>query len=293
MVLRMNVQMPRPAVETSTPARQWIAHLDLRFASNGHRTELRHCAHKGPLRVQRLFHPDGNKTAHCYLLHPPGGVVLGDELSINADVKSGNALLTSTSAARFYGTGSFEQPQRQTIRLSVDQGTLQWLPQETILFPGANAELTTHVEFGDSAALYFWDIVVLGLPACGERFDCGRLWQTLSCLRSGRPVLKERLSINAGDSTTQHEIGLGGRSTLGTLVTTHRLERAERERWLSRVATLDPVGEFSITEKSGLLIARYRGDDAQRCRAGFADLWKTTTKISAGLQVSEPRIWHT
>lgn len=52
----------------------WNARLkcDFHQASSG-RTQLARLSHEGPLRIQKLFHD--HDLAHCYLLHPPGGLV--------------------------------------------------------------------------------------------------------------------------------------------------------------------------------------------------------------------------
>lgn len=58
----------------------WRAELALTLAPRHGRTVMTECRHLGPLRIQRPFYPEG-AVPHLYLLHPPGGVVGGDELS--------------------------------------------------------------------------------------------------------------------------------------------------------------------------------------------------------------------
>ncbi|MEM6301216.1 MAG: urease accessory protein UreD [Pseudomonadota bacterium] len=293
MNVRANVDVQQSADQPSTGSRRWPASLKLSFANGEAGTELSKMEHRGPLRVQRLFHPPPGQCAHCYILHPPGGVVLGDELAIEAATVSGEALLTSTSAARFYGTGSFTEPQRQSVRLKAEGGVLQWLPQEAILFNGSNAKLDTSIEIGRGAHLVYWDVLVLGMPACGSSFDGGQVEQTLSVRSTNGMLLKERLALRSGDRLASGALGIAKASTVGTFVSNLPLDRSERERWLAEVKKLDSSGLFSITVKGELLIARYRGDDAFLCRQGFSILWQTAWCATFGEHPAEPRIWHT
>src|SRR4051812_8733917 len=58
----------------------WPARLDLSFARRGARTVVERVAHHGPLRIQRALYSPEDDACHVYLLHPPGGLVGGDEL---------------------------------------------------------------------------------------------------------------------------------------------------------------------------------------------------------------------
>jgi urease accessory protein len=64
----------------------WRAQLKLQFAARDGTTYLPVRHHHGPLLVQRVFHPEG-APCHAYLVHPPGGVVGGDELKLEVDVE--------------------------------------------------------------------------------------------------------------------------------------------------------------------------------------------------------------
>lgn len=292
MVCDMNSVLKTKSLETSTPLRHWSARLQLRFSQSGQKTELRHCEHYGPLRVQRLFYPDDSGKAHCYLLHPPGGVVLGDELNIDVAVSKGKALLTTPSAGRFYDTAQATERQHQRLKLRVDNGDLEWLPQETILFSGANADLRTQIELGEDARLVFWDVLVLGRPACNESFDRGGFTQSLDVVRQGELLFRDRLSVNANDRVLRSAQGLAGASTIGTMLLTDQLDRSARGAWLEQVNGEQSRGDFSITQRGPLTLARYLGDCAQRCRWGFALLWEAVLDVR-GESSNHPRIWHT
>jgi urease accessory protein len=281
-----------PLPEAPVP-RRWSAALELTFADAGGRTRLSQLRHQGPLRVQRLFHPDPDGTAHCYLLHPPGGVAAGDELFVDVAVESGSALLTTPSAGRFYRVGHYLEPQLQRVTLRcAENARLAWLPQETLLFSGANARLETVIELDKGAAFAFWDIVALGRPASGERFELGRCDQDIQLYRGGRLELSERLRLSAGDRLARSPLGLHGASTTGLCILLGEYAGARQRQWLTRVNGSAGYGPFSVTQRGDFVVARYLGEDAGQCRLGFAALWQQVVTMQ-GSRPSLPRIWHT
>ncbi len=78
--------------------RHWQARLDLTFSERAGRSVLSSLDFYGPLRVQNLFYPEkagpsGILPCHCYLLHPPGGLVSGDALSFRVNAGANTQLL--------------------------------------------------------------------------------------------------------------------------------------------------------------------------------------------------------
>jgi urease accessory protein len=116
----------------------WSAHLSLRYRrADGHAGVLAHAEHSGPLRVLKTLYPEGESICHHVLVHPPGGIVGGDELAIEVDVGPGaHALVTTPGATRFYRSAG--PAARQEATLSVAAGArLEWLPLEAIAYPAA------------------------------------------------------------------------------------------------------------------------------------------------------------
>jgi len=136
-------------------------------------------------------------------------------------------------------------------------------------------------------------VVVLGRPACGDSFVQGKLTQTLSIRRQGRPVLIERLCFSAGDRLSGSQMGLQNASTIGVMVLSEVPGRDLGDQWLAQFNTELHEGEFTLAHRGELLIARYLGEDAQRCREGFSELWRSATQETHGRSPAIPRIWHT
>ena len=150
----------------------WHAELELGYARFGDCTRPVQRRHKGPLRVQKHLYAEGPEVCQHIIVHPPGGIAGGDRLDISAHVGPGAwAQLTSPGAAKWYRAAG---PAYQKLDLRVAAGaTLEWLPQETIIFSDAQAELSTRIDLEGDARLFYWDVVALGRPASGERFDLG------------------------------------------------------------------------------------------------------------------------
>ena len=130
----------------------WQASLDLQFQFLGGKTTLASRRHVGPLTVQRPFYPE-EETCHLYLLHPPGGIVGGDELTISATMDPGcHTLITMPGASKFYRSSGAQARLQQTLTLA-ENSTLEWLPQDAIFFPGANAALSTAFHLAASSTL--------------------------------------------------------------------------------------------------------------------------------------------
>ncbi len=147
----------------------WHGQLTLRDRRDGART-LAHDAHEGPLRVLKALYPDGDGVCHHVLVHPPGGIAGGDRLHIDVDVGEGaHALITSAGAARFYRSSQAVASQAAQLRLQCN-ARLEWLPLETIAFPGCRASNQVQFELASGAQCLGWDLLALGLPAADQAF---------------------------------------------------------------------------------------------------------------------------
>lgn len=272
----------------------WRARLELGFARRGDRTALVHNRNLGPLRVQRPFYPVPGEC-QVYVLHPPGGLVVGDRLDIDIDCAPGaRALLTTPGAGRVYRGGEASRPQTMTLHVRVGEGAhCEWLPQENILFDGAWAHNQITVELAVDATYTAWEITCLGRPAANETFTRGCLDQRLWLWREGRPLLGERTRIRGGDAQLTAPWGLAGQPVFGSLVTTLRHAGA-----MSRLrALMADFGSADIlaaaTELPELLIVRARAGCATRLRGLFVTLWQELRRLQYDTEPATPRIWAT
>ena len=265
----------------------WHARLALRFARRGAATRLVAREHHGPLAVQRTFQAaDG--SCHAYLLHPPGGVVGGDRLEIDVAVVSGaRTLATSPGAAKFYRSAGPRA--HQAIRLEVADGArLDWLPQETIVFAGADVTSTTHVDLAADARHCGWEILCLGRPGSAAPFDAGRWDARLAIDRDGRPLLRERLDVDAAG--IGGPAGLRGFPVVATFWATPATPALCDALHALLAAQDAPAGATLV---DGLLVARLLGDSTERLRQLLQTCWQTCRAALDGAAPAVPRIWAT
>lgn len=279
------MNLPLPAA-LFTPS--WHAELELGYARFGDSTRPVLRRHKGPLRVQKHLYAEGPEVCQHIIVHPPGGIAGGDRLDISASVGSQAwAQITSPGAAKWYRAAG---PAYQHLKLDVASGaTLEWLPQETIIFSDARAELSTSIDLQGDARLFYWDVVALGRPASGERFDLGHFQAQLDIRRDGELLWHERQRIVGGDGLLDSPIGLDGQPVFATLLVTGEID----SQLLEQCRSLPNDVRGDLTQLPGLLVARCLASEALLARGWLIELWRLLRPALLGREAVPPRIWST
>jgi urease accessory protein len=278
------------AVAPESVVAGWLGWLQLVFAFSAGRTALVGRRHQGPLLTQRPFYPEGG-VCHSYLLHPPGGVVGGDRLELEVACESGaHALMTTPAAGKFYRSDGRLAVQRQRLTVAAD-AVLEWLPQEQIVFRGAEVDSLTRVELAAGARFIGWEVVCLGRRASGEAFEAGHLRQRFELWRAGRPLWLERSHVVGGSEWLHARCGLAGYSVVGTLVAVGATDRQVEDARAALPPAQDAV--FAVTRVDDVLVARYLGHSGEQAREVFGCVWAAVRPPLLGRDACAPRIWRT
>src|SRR4030095_8981244 len=102
------------------------------------------------------------------------------------------------------------------VAVRVAEGaTLEWLPQETIVFEGARLKRRTVAEVEPGGSLLACEMVVLGRAASGETFPAGLLLDSWSVRRTSRLAWTDTLRV---EGQTPTGAGFGAANALATLI---------------------------------------------------------------------------
>jgi urease accessory protein len=265
----------------------WRAQLQLGFASRAGKTYLARRLHSGPLLVQRPFYPEGS-ACHAYIVHPPGGVVGGDELQLDVDAAPGShVLLTTPAAAKFYRSDGRTAQQTQTLR--AEGAAIEWLPQESIFYPAALVRSTTRIELATRSRFIGWEMACLGLPARDEAFDAGELRLHLELCVDDAPLLIDSLRLSGSGSALHSSWGLAGHTSFGTLLA-YPADRTALEA--VRGIQIERV-ELAATLVDEVLVVRCLAQRAEAIRRGFIQAWHRLRPQLLDRPAVLPRIWAT
>ena len=271
----------------------WQAQLDIEYGLRGNKTCLIHKQQRGPLTLQRSFYPEGD-TCHNYILHPPDDVVGGDSLQINAHAGTGaHALLTTPGATKFYrAREGLVASQSQRITVGVD-AVMEWLPQQNIFFPGANAALNSCIDIAPGGKFVGWEMHCFGRPANKESFSCGSVHSQVQLRIAGELRLVEQLNTLA-DGTLASPTGLRGLPMQGSFIAApcSEAQRQCLEQKLQENTGLypHPIGLTLVDE---VLIVRALGEQTEPMLEIFTLLWAELRQQWLGKAPCVPRIWAT
>lgn len=214
----------------------WQASLQLDYTREAGRSVARF-RHQGPLRILQSLYPEGDGVCHNVLVHPPGGLVGGDTLTVNVTAGAGShGLVTTPGASRFYRSEGAEA--LQDVSIEVRAGArLEWLPLEALHYSGCLAHNRLRLRLEPGAELLGWDIAALGLPQANQPFERGSVLQHLEL----EGAWLERGRISANDRRLlDGPLGLAGHRCLATLFFTagHELARRQREQLLDAARSI-------------------------------------------------------
>ncbi|MER6993439.1 urease accessory protein UreD [Saccharopolyspora hirsuta] len=160
----------------------------------GGRSVVRELRSQSPMTMvpRRAAATSADGTAVVHLVGSAATPVGGDLVDLRVHVGPGARLLLRGTAATVALPGQHAGHSRSTVHIEVaDGGTVEYLPEATVISSRADHQAEMSVVLGEGARLRCRETLVLG--RYGER--AGRLATTTHVVRGGIPLLRQRLDI--------------------------------------------------------------------------------------------------
>lgn len=286
---------PDPHDAPRNASNAWHASLTLGFADDAGVTRLVERGHFGPLRVQKPLYPEGGAVCHAIVVHPPGGVVGGDQLATSvAAGPAAHAFIATPGATKWYKANG--KVSRQQVAIDVAAGaSVEWMPQESIFFDQADVALEHTVTLAADADYIGCEILCLGRRASGESFNRGKISQRTQIRRGGKLLWWEQGVLAGGAAHLASPLGLNGKTVCATLIAVGPvLPAAVLAALRAHGAAVGEGGAgFGATQMKNLLVVRYLGHDSEVARRVMLGAWQLLRPPLLGRQARVPRIWNT
>lgn len=279
----------------------WHGQLDLQYTRDGNRT-IALDRHNGPLRVLQRLYPEGDAICHHVLVHPPGGIVGGDVLALNANLAPDtHALITTPGATRFYKSAG--DMAEQLVHATVADGArLEWLPLESLAYPGCKATNRMRFELAPQAQMMGWDVVALGLPAADQAFDAPTAAQGLFTQEIDLPgVWLEKGTVTAQDKLLlDSPLGWAGKRVMATMwfASGQAIDRAMANQLLDTARQTQSNSPLAATAGSTqvhdrVIVVRALADRVEPAMSLLTQIWAQWRTLAWGVSPCPPRVWRT
>jgi urease accessory protein len=219
------------------------------------------------------------------MLNTGGGVAGGDRLDVAIDVGTGaQATIAAQVAERFYRALDRDAPSLVRTRLAVGAGaSLEWLPQETILFDRCALDRRLEVDLAPDAGFLGVETVVFGRTAMGERVRQGRLRDLIRVRRGDELLLHDAIRLDGDIDATMQRTAIGGGAAVVSTIVYVAPDAAAK---LHAVRASGGSAEAGASVWNGMLVARIVGGDSASVR------WTVVQALNV-LRCSRPlpRVW--
>ncbi|TAG45530.1 MAG: urease accessory protein [Betaproteobacteria bacterium] len=274
----------------------WTANLTLKCQMIQGKSILTERVHHGPLRLLKPLYPEGDRTCHAVIVHPPGGIVAGDVLGIEVDVQdAGHLLVTTPGTQKWYR--SLGRSAESSTSLTVGAGSsLEWLPQETMVFDRARVSQRLSIRINQDARFFGWEILCLGRTTRNETFTQGSFRQRIELIRDGSICWSEQTLLQGDDPLLRSMLGFQSMPVVATAwIAYPPREDAEAEALLGivRAHLMGAATAAASQPAAGLIVIKIVGASPETVRLLLATVWSRIREDVFGVAAQLPRIWST
>ncbi len=237
----------------------------------------------GGTRVRYPRHT-GREPLEAVLVNTAGGLTGGDKLNVSVEAGAGARAIVTTQAAERIYRRSAGVAEIETNLVVGSKASLEWLPQETIVFDRSALKRSLNADVAPDGRLLAVEAIVLGRTAMGESAKDIAISDTWRIRRGGKLVFADGLRL-AGDAT---EIMAGGATGGGAVAVATLIlvcPGAESMCEAACHALSGSADTAGASARDGMLVARLIARTGHALRADLIRL------IECLRGVAMPRVW--
>lgn len=269
---------------TPAPAERTVGEADLVLVPGARGSRIQRLYQKGAAKI-RFPRVEPGGPLEAVILNTAGGLTGGDRFSVRVALRPGTrAVVTSQACERLYrSTGAFATIDSR-LGVSAD-ATLEWLPQETILFDRSRLKRSVTVDLATGSRFLLAESVLFGRTAMGETVIAGHYRDDWTVRLDGRLLHSERTRLDGAVEAAlmRPAVAGGGRAVATVLSFGPDLEQAV-DRARAAIAASRAEGGASLV--NGLLIARLVAADGRTLRESLIPCLRA---LRHGAPL--PRVW--
>ena len=233
---------------------------------------------------------DGKDCREVVFLNTAGGIAGGDRLHYTLTASDGATITATTQTAeRVYR--AIGEAGHVTTRIEAQGGaTLEWLPQETIVFERGRLHRETDIHCDGAARVLAMDWLLLGRAASGETLRSGEIRDDWRVHRDGRLVWADafRLHGDIAGQTARASL-LGGCTALATILYIAADAADHLDRARECLDTTSVRGGATVV--SGMMICRLAAEAAVDLRRAVIIFLRTFRAGLGGFPPALPKVW--
>lgn len=254
--------------------------LDIALKAEDEQTRVSRFYQEGCLKARHLRHKN---MLEIVSMNISGGIAGGDVLTSRVELGAGTrSVFTSQAAERIYRT--LGEASRVTTKISLGQNaTLNYLPQETILFDGFSLNRTLEIDFADGAKCVGLETLIYGRAAMGEIVHNGNLQDRIILKRNGNLLCRDVITVNGDIAAFLDLPGIGVRSQAMTSIFS---VGSETDNLAPRLR--DELGQHlaGISINKNIIFLRIIADEANELRQAVVS---ALNFLNGG---ALPRVWQ-
>ena len=264
---------------------------EMSFKHKDNNTALDHLYYCEPLKVMFPTPVDGDVLLAA-IITIGGGLFGGDSYQINASLDHGaSALITPQAAEKIYKSKGVDCLVDVNLDVS-ENASLEWLPQETIIFNKARFRRRTNLTLAKGAKALVGEILVFGRRASGEELNEGLIRDQWHVKIDDKLIWADALHLDGNlAETLNHPAAFNGASAYATAI--YAADNAPELLEISReiLGAPDHI-RCGVSLVNGLLVFRWLATDAYCLRQTFGKFWQEFRAVALNRPAELPLLWH-